>query len=257
MKYGQYDVYHIAGGQLAAQREFPLMARLGNHNEDENVLTWFCGGTLISDRFVLTAAHCLYAESGAINVVRLGELDFDSVSDDAQPEDFEVKSLREHPQYKYPVLYHDIAMVELSRAVGLSVYKQPACLPNDDGDQYLQFIAIGWGHTTFAGENSSGLRKVLLRRYAGNCLVAEELEELPNGFNASTQLCIGSSEAKDTCNGDSGGPVLVQQLKNACMYRVMGITSSGIGCGTPNVPSVYTRVYFYLAWIRQELARVS
>lgn len=190
-------------------------------------------------------------------MVRLGELDFDSDTDDAQPEDFGVQNSTEHPDYKYPLLYNDIGVIELTRGVRMNVYKHPACLPFDDGDRYESFIAPGWGHTTFAGRDSNRLRKVKLNRFANNCPVADEIEELSSGYNASTQMCIGSNEQKDTCNGDSGGPVLTYHADYPCMYHVMGITSSGIGCGTPNVPSVYTRVHFYLDWIKQEIAKAA
>ncbi|XP_023166144.1 serine protease snake-like [Drosophila hydei] len=246
----------IVDGTPADPKEFPHMARLGNRN-DNNVTNWFCGGTLISNRLVLTAAHCLYSESGEINVVRLGELDFDSDQDDAEPEDFGVRNTTEHPDFKYPVLYNDIALVELDRGVRFSVYKHPACLPFNDGERYSSFVAAGWGQTSFAGAHSSKLRKVKLNGFRSNCLQSDDVEELPSGYNATTQMCVGSAQNKDTCNGDSGGPLLTYHEEYPCMYHVMGITSLGIGCGTPNVPSLYTRVHSYLNWLKQEMAKIS
>ncbi|SPP88056.1 blast:Serine protease snake [Drosophila guanche] len=245
----------IVGGSPAEAKEFPHAARLGNRNA-ENKTNWFCGGTLISNRLVLTAAHCFYAEYGAVNVVRLGELEFDNDKDDAEPEDFEVLSTTMHPDFNNPALYNDIGIVRLRRAVNFSLYKHPACLPFDDGERHETFIAIGWGARQFAQKQSKKLLKVQLRGYGQRCLTSvEPNEELPNGYNASTQLCIGSPESKDTCNGDSGGPVLSYHKDYPCMYHVMGITSHGIACDTPDVPSAYTRVHYYLDWIKQHLAR--
>ncbi|ALC46203.1 CG11841, partial [Drosophila busckii] len=246
----------IVGGKPAEPKEFAPMARLGNRN-DKNVTNWFCGGTLINNRVVLTAAHCLYSDSGAVNVVRLGDLDFATETDDADPEDFGVQNITEHPDYKYPDLYNDIALLKLDRGVRFNVYKHPACLPFDDGSKADTFTATGWGDVKFAGRSSTRLLKVKLDNYGSVCPTASDIDELPNGFNVSTQLCIGSTERKDTCNGDSGGPALGYHADYPCMYHVMGITSIGIGCGEPNKPTIYTRVHFYLDWIKLELSKFS
>ncbi|XP_017092253.2 venom protease [Drosophila bipectinata] len=245
----------IVDGDPAESKEFPHAARLGHRNA-KNETKWFCGGTLISNRLVLTAAHCFYTEHGAVNVVRLGELWFDTDEDDAEPEDFGVLRSIEHPDFKD--LYNDIGMVRLDRAVNFSLYKHPACLPFDDGEIHDKFIAIGWGQKALAQAESKKLLKVELRNYHQRCLVTtEKNEDLPDGFNATTQLCIGSPDSKDTCNGDSGGPVLVYHKDYPCMQHVMGITSTGISCDTPDVPSVYTRVSHYLKWIKEEMAKVT
>ncbi|KAH8278429.1 hypothetical protein KR018_003250, partial [Drosophila ironensis] len=250
----------IIGGGPAIPKEFPHAARLGHRKKDGDIV-WFCGGTLISNRHVLTAAHCTYSEQGTINIVRLGELEFDNTQDDAQPEDFDLQGeIIVHPNYVYPAIYNDIAIGRLSRPVTFNEYKHPACLPFEDGKKSTSFIAIGWGQTAFVprpGEESSKiLRKVKLFNYLTRCsLTAEKSEELPDGYNATTQICIGSSEHKDTCNGDSGGPVLTYHKTLPCMYHLMGITSYGVACDTPDLPAMYTRVHFYIDWIKQEMAK--
>lgn len=188
----------------------------------------------------------------------MGELEFDTDTDDAEPEDYGVSRRIEHEDYNDPALYHDIGMVRLDREVKFSLYKHPACLPFDDGEQHETFIAIGWGQKAFAKKESKKLLKVQLRGYGQRCVeTTDRNEELPNGFNSTIQLCIGSKDNKDTCNGDSGGPALAYHMTYPCMYHVMGITSAGVSCATPDIPSAYTRVHYYLNWIKRELAKAS
>ncbi|KAH8268446.1 hypothetical protein KR026_007323, partial [Drosophila bipectinata] len=251
----------IIGGAPAIPKEFPHAARLG-HRDDEGEVNWFCGGTLISNRHVLTAAHCVLSFEGAINIVRLGELEFDNNQDDAQPEDFGVEGKPiVHPGYEHPVIYDDIAILKLDRNVTFNEYKHPACLPFEDGRKSNSFVAIGWGQTALVprpgSESSKILKKVKLLNFRTRCqLTAEKNEELPNGYNASSQICIGSNEpSHDTCNGDSGGPVLTYHKDFPCLYHVMGITSVAVACDTPDFPGMYTRVHYYLDWIKQEMAK--
>lgn len=193
--------------------------------------------------------------SGPVNVVRLGELVFDSNKDDAQPEDFDVEKIMAHPNFHYPVLYNDIGLVRLNRDVVFNAYKIPACLPFSSGQQLRYFIAIGWGLQQLThSQQSQELRRVDLQNYGQKCAqTTEPNEELPHGYDEPTQLCVGSPQHKDTCNGDSGGPLLIRHIGQGCAYQVLGITSVGIACDTPDIPSLYTKVYAYLGWIRSEM----
>ncbi|XP_017008779.3 serine protease snake-like isoform X1 [Drosophila takahashii] len=253
---GRFYRIHIVSGTPAPPRKFPMAARLGHHSSTKNQTMWFCGGTLLSNQVVLTAAHCFYSDVGTVNIVRLGELVFDSNTDDAEPEDFEVLEIKAHPDFRYPILYNDIGVVRLRRQVTFSRYKRPACLPLNDGNQQDVFTAIGWGQKKFIElEPSKELMEVELRNYNQSCRrTMEANEELPNGYNAESQLCVGSPGHEDTCNGDSGGPLLIAHTGNGCQYQVMGITSVGVACDTPNIPSLYTRVHFYRGWILGQLA---
>ncbi|XP_050317699.1 serine protease snake-like [Bactrocera neohumeralis] len=243
----------IVGGSPASPKEFPHIARLG-HASINKPTEWFCGGTLISERFVLTAAHCFSTNRGEVNIVRLGDLDFGRESDDARPEDFRVRRYIEHNEYNSATIYNDIALVELERPVTFDAYKHPACLPTNSGDEFQKLVAIGWGSTRFADSDSKKLLKVTLNRLGfDQCqrLIAfSDVDQLPRGVENRLQICAGSNEAKDTCSGDSGGPLLAYHPDYPCMYTVIGITSYGIGCGIPGQPGIYTRVYSYIDWIR-------
>ncbi|XP_036343140.1 serine protease snake-like [Rhagoletis pomonella] len=243
----------IVGGTPASPREFPHIARLGREEKDRSI-EWFCGGTLVSDKYVLTAAHCLSSSRGEVNVVRLGELEFEKESDDAQPEDIRVRRYVEHKNYESGTIYNDIALIELDRAVNFDAYKHPACLPTTSGDEFEKFVAIGWGSIHFADADSKKLLKVTLHRFdfhsCQRITESGDVDQLPRGVDNRSQICAGSNEAKDTCSGDSGGPLLAYHPSFPCMYTIVGVTSFGMGCGTPNQPGVYTRVYNFINWIR-------
>ncbi|KAH8382548.1 hypothetical protein KR009_004070 [Drosophila setifemur] len=148
-------------------------------------------------------------------------------------------------------------MIHLRRPVIFNIYKQPACLPLEDGNRNPVFVAIGWGqHSVSSFHQSKWLIQVDLHNFGSTCVTSiTPNDDLPEGYKGESQLCVGSQEHKDTCNGDSGGPLLIPHPGNGCVHQVMGITSFGIGCDTPGTPGVYTRVYHYLDWIRRELGK--
>lgn len=78
-------------------------------------------------------------------------------------------------------------------------------------------------------------------------------KQLPSGVNGDSQVCAGSrNEKKDTCRGDSGGPLQIRHEHNVNMYSVVGVTSFGRGCGNIGVPGVYTRVSHFVDWIEEK-----
>ncbi|XP_037947790.1 venom protease-like [Teleopsis dalmanni] len=247
----------VVGGKPAKGKEFPHMARLG-YAEENKPISWFCGGTLVSEKMVLTAAHCFEYNDGDLNRVRLGELDFDKTDDDAQPEDFNIARYIAHPDYNDDSAFNDIGLVELAKSVIFSEYKLPACLPITSGDEFSKLIAVGWGSIAFAQPGPGYLLKVGLEHFPSNLCDTSardsDIDKLKDGFNSDSQICAGSKKKEDTCDGDSGGPLLSYHPKYDCMYYVVGITSTGFGsCGTPGVPAAYTRVYKYVDWIKRHI----
>ncbi|KYB25042.1 hypothetical protein TcasGA2_TC031075 [Tribolium castaneum] len=242
-------VTYIFGGSASRSREFPHMAALGYGQPIE----WLCGGSLISERFVLTAAHCLATSNlGELVRVRLGDLDLQSVTDDAQPQDYRVSQKIIHPSYHAPAQYDDIALIRLDRDVQFSPYIAPICLETQKNLPNYNFIATGWGKTEVGGSQSDILMKVDLE-YFSNQICRQNYanvgsEYLSRGVDDNSQICAGSrKDGKDTCQGDSGGPL---QIRTDVLYLV-GITSFGKICGIPNSPGVYTRVSYYIPWIER------
>ncbi|XP_053676849.1 venom protease-like [Anopheles nili] len=251
-KCGHTAVELVVDGELAKAREFPHMALIGYGNGSE--IRYLCGGSLVSDRFVLTAGHCLTSTTfGPATIVRLGELSLSSTTDEAFPEDYDVTERIPHPEYKQSSHYNDIALIKLNRKVIFSPYIRPICLPVQEGITQKRAIATGWGAIGFGLEQSTSLLKVTLDLFRfDECQNQFEItRKLRTGLNSTTQMCAGSrNSTKDTCQGDSGGPLQVYNDASVyCTYTIIGVTSFGQSCGLAGVPAVYTNVFAYLSWI--------
>ncbi|XP_044742119.1 serine protease snake-like [Chrysoperla carnea] len=245
----------IVGGTKAKAKEFPHMAALGYIVDGD--VAWQCGGTLISEDFVLTAAHCTHSrDRGPPVKVRLGDLNLESDSDGARPETLDIIDIIKHPRYSPPAKYNDIALIRLSRPIQFNDYIRPACLWNSNYINYTRTIATGWGQVGFADDPSPHLLKVGLDIIDNNqCQQYYQGDDriLPRGI-VSSMICSGVlSGGKDTCLGDSGGPIVVSNQKNHCLFYVIGVTSFGKACALVNSPGVYTRVSSYIEWIESHV----
>lgn len=138
----------IVGGEDAKPEEFPHQALIGWPSQDRRRTSVFlCGGTLISEQFVLTAAHCGFFKDlgGKPTVIRLGELNLQDDDDDQV--DFFIDAFIKHPQFRYKLAYHDIALVKMDQPVLLSKVIRPACLWTGNQLNYTTAIATGFGFT--------------------------------------------------------------------------------------------------------------
>lgn len=226
------------------------MAAIGWTDPEDGTVRWQCGGSLIWDNFVLTAAHCaLDVTNRAPDVVRLGDLDLTSASDDQYVQQFRIVAILRHPEHRYSRSYHDVALLKLDRNVTLDETVVPACLWRDYEVRFRELIATGWGSTGFAEEHTPNLLKVMLKPMdIQQCSTFYPTsKKLPQGLQ-SQHLCA-VDEKMDTCEGDSGGPLQVKLLHNSRMTPfLVGITSFGSSCGVSN-PGVYTRISEYHDWI--------
>ncbi|XP_022906190.2 venom protease-like [Onthophagus taurus] len=238
----------ITGGIDALPLEFPHVALLGYG--DPNDIHWLSGGGLISENFILTAAHCLSADLyGTVKYVRLGDLDIRSNDDDAFPVEYEVAEVFEFPEYRPDSKYHDIGLVRLKKNVDFNAYIKPACIyvPREF-PKNVRFIVAGWGRVYFGGTHPNNLQKVELNiTEIETCskTYSRQTNGLENGVNLDTQICAeGADPGGDTCQGDSGTPL---NFFESQLYQIVGVTSFGINCGI--APAIYTRVSYYINWI--------
>ncbi|BES99034.1 Tryp_SPc [Nesidiocoris tenuis] len=246
----------IVGGELASAREFPHMALIGY---GDYPIKWRCAGSLISDRWVISAAHCTVTPDNLVaKYVLLGDLNVTSKIDDlkqmANPKIYQIVGHRNHPGYKKPLVYNDIALYKLNQTVEFDRFVRPICLHAETSVQNRTALASGWGATSYKGKASSHLLKVGLdivdNEECNNAYPRTDhsiRRYLRAGINDSIQVCAGAA-GKDTCQGDSGGPLQQALQTPYCMYTLIGLTSVGNKCAA-GAPGVYTRIRPYLSWI--------
>lgn len=240
--------FQILEGVPTAPGEFPHMAALG-YNQI-NGLGWLCGGSLISEQYVLTAAHCV-AGSNKPTVVRFGKTSLLDEADGGEALDISVDSITLHPQYRGNQSAFDIALIKLSKTVEINSFVRPACLhtATQELSSSQELVATGWGvtnATTFS--KSDVLLKVnltLLNIDTCNQTYIQLAERKLKALNGG-HLCTAPGK-RDTCDGDSGGPL--QIVSNIGVSTVVGVTSSGISCGSTFIPGIYTKVAFFVDWI--------
>ncbi|KAF2899327.1 hypothetical protein ILUMI_06850 [Ignelater luminosus] len=253
----------IKGGEKTEIFEHPWMALLGYiYREDGSDAGFRCGGSVINNRYVLTAAHCVLTSSKiSLNKVRLGEWRISTAEDCegglflncAYPVvDLKIEDKIVHPEFGRK---NDIALLRLEKNIEYTIYIQPICLPvaeSPDPIAQSEMYVVGWGVTENGTSSDVKLKLKVPIFERSSC--NKKLRSM--GGVDSSEVCAGGEAEKDICQGDSGGPLMREfgeNLNAKPKWFQEGVISRGLNCGTRGIPSIYTRVAHYMDWIIENL----
>jgi len=233
----------IVNGQKASPGEWKWQVSLreGGH---------FCGGTLIADLWVFTAAHCI-EDSPILNGQGNMEVvtgDYKRISDrDEHARTYAIEQGWMHPSYDSSSMEYDFALIKLQTPVELNAYTGYACLPEAALEPGVECWTTGWGTRSSGGTSPNALMEAPLTIWTNSkCDSAAHY----NGEISDTMICaqgISGSEFTDACQGDSGGPLVCQDSNDKWVLH--GATSWGYGCAEEKYPGIYSRVHYVMDWV--------
>merc|ERR1711874_36749 len=242
--------------------------------------TFICGGTLVASKYIISAAHCMVGDQGKVREsdiqVTLGEHNLRKRNEGPLAElDLQVQKLVVHPDYNNLGSGNDISLLYLAQEVDLATYT-PACLPTyfDSHRQRhghshrhrhshshrhrhsfagVEALAVGWGRTSNRRHSGSDVLKQV------KLMVVDEptcQAALRDYYITPDMICAGGARGKDTCNGDSGGPLT---YKFHDQLILIGDTSWGTleGCGRAGKYGVYGRISYFRPWFEKEMNKLE
>lgn len=253
---GLPSVERVIGGDEAEIGIWPWATAIGRPTAN-NGFQSICGGSLITRRHVLSAAHCFVVPDVPQELrthVRLGEHDLTSASDGLVPQDIKIASQRTNG-YDSFTKANDIELLILEKDAVFHDFVKPVCLPIAAALKNSMFenqnaTVIGWGRFSFeasAPRSSNVLMEADVPIVPlGPCSTVYRTRTLGTVVD-QTNLCAGQGTT-DACSGDSGGPLNYNNPSNG-RYYLIGIVSHGVSCATSEFPGVYTRVGAFIDWI--------
>ncbi|TRY78991.1 hypothetical protein DNTS_005025 [Danionella cerebrum] len=234
----------IVGGMNAGEGEWPWQVSMHFSGQ------LYCGASVLSDEWLISAAHCYSKERLAdprMWMAHLGMLNQGSAKHVA-----EIRRIVVHEYYNARNFDYDIALLQLKKTwpSDLEQYIQPICLPapSQTFAEGHHCWVTGWGYRS---EQDKVLPTVLQKAQVS--ILSQSDCKRSYGPVSPRMLCAGvPSGEQDACRGDSGGP-LSCRTHSGSRWFLTGIVSWGSGCGRPSLPGVYTRVAKFIDWIQRNI----
>ncbi|XP_066475312.1 mannan-binding lectin serine protease 1 [Tiliqua scincoides] len=244
----------IANGRYAQKGTSPWMAMLHRNGRP------FCGGSLLGNRWIVTAAHCLHHVLGLEDPV-LRSSDIINTSSfkiilgkhrtertDSTEQQLQPQRIVIHPSYKAATLQFDVALLELSEEARLNDYVMPVCFPDGSHRTGAMVIVSGWGKQ-FLHRLPDALMEIEIP-LTDHATCKEVYARLQKAVTED-MICAGEKQGgKDACSGDSGGPMVTLNNQTG-QWQLIGTVSWGDGCGLNDRYGVYSNVLLSLPWIKQ------
>ncbi|XP_063045197.1 chymotrypsin A-like isoform X2 [Engraulis encrasicolus] len=227
----------IVNGEEAVPHSWPWQVSLQDYTGFH-----FCGGSLINENWVVTAAHCNVRTS---HRVILGEHNKAANGEEIQV--MKVGKVFKHPKYNQFTINNDVLLIKLASPAQINPRVSPVCVAetNDNFPGGMRCVTSGWGLTKHSSDTPA-----LLQQASLPLLSNTQCKQFWGNRISDLMICAGASGAS-SCMGDSGGPLVCEQ---AGAWTLVGIVSWGSGTCTPTMPGVYARVTALRSWMDQTMA---